>query len=115
MSISLGDYAGSADYVSVPPAQLYYPQVGTAAPVPQYMLPVVMIALQALFQSAITGRLPNISPGGKFWAKYNDMVALLAGGMAVVAPPGTVPPAPEPPYTANQTAGVAAGTSNSSH
>jgi hypothetical protein len=73
-----------------------------------------MVAVVELYQSLWSGRLPNVMPGSLFWAKPADSAQLLAAGYATIAPPGSVL-APEPPYTANGSAGVAAGTSNASH
>lgn len=75
-----------------------------------------MIAVVRLYQSSISGRLPDVLPGQAFWAAGRDVAQLVASNLATVAPPNTPGPAfVEPPWTANQCAGVAKGTSNASH
>lgn len=80
-----------------------------------YQPPVLMVALAELYQQSPAGRLPNVQIGQAFWTNYSDVANLLNAGLAELAPDGTPAPLPEPPYTANGIAGVAAGTSNASH
>jgi hypothetical protein len=78
-------------------------------------IPVLLVALQPLVQSAWSGRLKNVSIGEAFWASSREAPGLVADGQAEYAPPDTVAPPPEPRYTVHGTAGFADGTSNSSH
>lgn len=79
-------------------------------------VPVLMTALVTLQQTAWSGRLPNVAAGQPFWCKPVDVGPLTSAGYARAWQAGDPPaPAPEPRYTANGTAGVAAGTTNSSH
>jgi hypothetical protein len=78
-------------------------------------VPVLLVALKPLGQQSWAGKLPDIAIGEPFWASSRDAPSLIAAGLAENAPPGTVAPPVEPRYTANGTAGFAAGTSNSSH
>lgn len=85
------------------------------APPAQPNVPVLLVALTELAQSSWAGRLPDIGMGEAFWASVYDAPGLIAAGYAEVAPPDTVAPPSEPPYTAHGTPGFGAGTSNSSH
>lgn len=77
--------------------------------------PVLMVALTTLFQAAWSGRLPNVTNGQSFWAKYEDSTGLIAAGYARLWQAGDPPaPPPEPKNTAHGIAGVGAGTRNSS-
>ena len=58
--------------------------------------------------------LPDIAPGGLFWARDEDVSWLLADGNAVLAPQDATLPA-EPKWTVNGTPGLGQGTSNCSH
>lgn len=78
-------------------------------------VPVLMLALAELSQSAWSGRLPNVANGEAFWASSRDVPSLIAAGLAEIAPNGTVAPPVEPAYTAHGSPGFAAGTSNASH
>lgn len=114
VAINLSDTAGSADYVGMLPAQVFAGPPINGVPQKVWMPPVLMMALAQLYQANWAGRLPNVAPYALLWAKYADAGPLLTAGLAIVAPPGSVL-APEPPYSANGSAGVAAGTSNASH
>ena len=75
-----------------------------------------MVALQPLTQAGWGGRLPNVTIGETFWASLIQYQSLLNAGQARPWTPADGPlPPPEPRWTANGTAGIAAGTSNSSH
>jgi hypothetical protein len=75
-----------------------------------------MTALVQLYQAANSGRLPDIAPGQVFWASGRDALVLLAAGQARAWQAGDpAAPEPEPPWTANQSAGFGRGTSNCSH
>ncbi|MGH3300966.1 MAG: hypothetical protein ACRDOK_04610 [Streptosporangiaceae bacterium] len=113
-NIFLTDVAGSSDYESLLPPQVVTGPPVNGIPQNQWMPPVLMVAIQELYQVLWSQRLPNVQPGSLFWARYNDAVLLLAVGMAVIAPAGSSL-APEPPYSVNGSPGVAAGTSNASH
>jgi hypothetical protein len=79
-------------------------------------VPVLMTALTELAQTAWSGRLPNVAPGQPFWCKQRDVVPLEQAGYARLWAQGDPPaPLPEPRYTANGSAGIAAGTTNSAH
>jgi hypothetical protein len=79
-------------------------------------VPVLLTALVVLQQTAWSGRLPNVQPGQPFWCKQQDVQPLLSAAYAREWVEGDPPaPLPEPPWTANGQAGVAAGTSNASH
>ena len=83
--------------------------------VPRPGQPVAMVALTTLFQAAWSGRLPNVTSGQPFWAKYEDSTGLVAAGYARAWQSGDPPmPPPEPPNTAHGIAGVGAGARNSS-
>lgn len=77
--------------------------------------PVLMVALTTLFQASWAGRLPDVTSGQAFWAKYSDSVGLIAAGYARLWQAGD-PAAPpiEPPNTAHGIAGIGAGSSNNS-
>lgn len=77
--------------------------------------PVLMISLVPLRQQSLAGPLPNVPANTAFWAQDYQVDSLITGGLAVEAPPGTVAPPAEPPYTVNGVPGLAAGTSNASH
>jgi hypothetical protein len=77
--------------------------------------PVLMISLRPLRQWSQAGPLPDVPINTAFWATSTQVDSLIAGGLAVEAPPGTVAPQVEPPYTVNGVPGLAAGTSNASH
>jgi len=75
-----------------------------------------MLALVELQQTGWAGRLPNVAAGDPFWAKPRDAELLINAGYAREWTQGDPPmPAPEPPYTAHGTPGVAVGTTNASH
>jgi hypothetical protein len=78
-------------------------------------VPVLMVALQPLYQAAWSGRLPDVGIGSAFWASLRDAPVLAASGQAEYAPPGTVAPPAEPRWTAHGSAGFGAGTSNCTH
>lgn len=77
--------------------------------------PVLMIAQMKLSQYSQAGPLPPVLAGAAFWANSRQAPMLATAGQAVYAPPGTVPPAPEPGWTVNGQPGMAAGTTNASH
>lgn len=79
------------------------------------MIPVLMIAQQELRQRTWASPLPDVAPGQVFWADDSQVDSLIAGALAIEAPPGTAAPPPEPPYTVNGVPGLATGTSNASH
>jgi hypothetical protein len=68
----------------------------------------LMIAVTEPEQQGLAGRLPGVPARAVFWASPTDAAGLAAGGFAQYAPEGTVPPAPEPPWTAAQTPGAGA-------
>jgi hypothetical protein len=74
-----------------------------------------MIATVKLYQQCNAGPLPVIAPGQVFWADGIDAPGLVAGGLALIAPPDTPAPPAEPPYTVNGVPGLGAATANSSH
>jgi hypothetical protein len=74
----------------------------------------MLIALVTLEQSTRAGRLPDVAPGSPFWARTDQAVGLVAGGLAAYAPAGTQL-RPEPPGTVSSTPGLGAATSNCSH
>jgi hypothetical protein len=78
-------------------------------------VPVLLIALQPLTQSAWSGRLANVTVGEPFWASSREAPGLIAAGQAEIAPPDTVAPPPEPAWTAHGIPGFGDGTSNCSH
>jgi hypothetical protein len=75
----------------------------------------LMIAVVPLKQQSWAAPLPDVAAGDPFWAQGNQVESLIAGGLAIEAPPGTTGPPPEPAYTVNGVPGLAAGTSNASH
>lgn len=77
--------------------------------------PVLMTALTRLQQTAWSGRLPDVAAGVPFWCKQSDVQPLITAGYARYWQAGD-PPAPpaEPNWTAHGSAGVAAGTTNTS-
>jgi len=77
-------------------------------------LPVLMLSAVPLSQQSWAGQLQAIAANEPFWASSRDVPALIAAGQATYAPPDTIAPPVEPPYTAHGTPGFAAGTSNSS-
>lgn len=78
--------------------------------------PVLMTALQPLYQATQSGRLPDVAPGRPFWASSLDSPGLITGGWARLWQAGDPPaPPPEPPWTAHGVAGFGSGTSNCSH
>lgn len=78
-------------------------------------VPVLLVALVELQQTGWAGRLPNVQVGGSFWCKPVDVEPLISAGYARPWVNGDPVIAPEPPYTAHGTPGIAAGTSNASH
>lgn len=78
-------------------------------------VPVLMVALTRLQQTAWSGRLPDVQAGSPFWCKQRDVQPLIDAGYAREWVQGD-PPAPpaEPPHTAHGSPGVATGTSNAS-
>lgn len=76
------------------------------------LTPVLMVALQPLTRSSWAGRLPGVAVGDAFWSNTGEAAGLVAAGQAEYAPEGTPEPPPEPPWTARQTPGFGAGTSN---
>jgi hypothetical protein len=77
-------------------------------------VPVLLVALQPLTQSAWSGRLANVAVGQPFWASSREAPGLVAAEQAEYAPDGTVAPPPEPAHTVHGTTGFGAGAANSS-
>lgn len=77
--------------------------------------PVAMVALTTLRQECWAGRRPDVHSGQPFWARTDDSVWLQGTGMARLWQNGDpVMPPWEPPHTAHQLPGIAAGASNGS-
>jgi hypothetical protein len=76
---------------------------------------VLMVASVLLHQQGNASRLPDVRPGSAFWCDDSQVAGMVAGGLAVIAPQGTIAPPAEPAWTASQTPGFGKGTSNCSH
>lgn len=76
---------------------------------------VLLVASVRLYQASAAARMPDILPGQAFWADDSESGSLVAGGLAVIAPQGTIAPPAEPAWTTAQTPGLGRGVSNCSH